>query len=137
MTAPVLRALAFGVGILLLADAMWVMVLMSTTYPTALAWALQSSPAITAFTVAYLAPRKKILLGMSMVIFAASLASAAKLVYGALGLPTDLPGIRGARIVFTIALVSGSILCAIGTAAGYFLSRKHTQPGMTEANTGS
>lgn len=119
-------AIGLGVGILLVAHLLWPMVLMSKTYPALAAWTLHASPVFAAFAVAYLVPRKKILFGMSMMLVAATMSAVANLLYRELGLPTDLPGFRGSWIVFAVGLVSGTVLCGIGTVVGYLLSRKTT-----------
>ncbi len=121
MKKSIPKALTIGIGVILAAQILWVVVLKCAVYPW-LIWVLQASPFVAAATVAYLAPRNKIYLGMSMAVFAALLSTTSNFIYASLELPTDLPGIQGALTFFGIALASGTVLCAAGTVVGYLFS---------------
>lgn len=127
MTRSMLKAWTLGAGILFLGHVMWSMVLNSHTYPELLALTLKLLPTVAAFATAYLAPRKKILLGISMALLGAVLTSAFNFIYEAFDLPVDFAGPRGAPYLFMIALASNAFLCTIGSVAGYFLTKP--QPG--------
>ena len=81
---------------------------------------------MAAFVTAYLTPRRKILMGTSMALLAASLAGILNFVCEALGRAVDFPGIRGMTILVVISLVFNGVLCIAGATCGYFLTRKST-----------
>jgi hypothetical protein len=85
-----------------------------------LIWA---APPIAAFIIAYLAPCRKFLLGLSMAILASILIVVVNSVYAALGGSVDFPGIHGGLVLAEIALVLNGITCAIGALIGYAISR--------------
>ena len=64
--ANMLKIYSLGLGLLMLANFLWIFVLRSETYPRLLVYLLQSIPIIAAFVVAYLSPRKKFFWGTSM-----------------------------------------------------------------------
>lgn len=103
-----LMTIAYGVWRGLLALRMSVEILM------VLYWA---SPVIAAFVTAYRAPRRKILLGISLAVVQATLASIDNIIlilttkYG-----TDFPGFTGTLVVFALSLFFTSLLCGAGAA---------------------
>lgn len=119
-----IRALVIGVGILLLGELIWVLCFLFETYSTLMAWILWLFPAIAAFVIAYLAPRKKFLMGMLIAVCGAVLYGTSNLIFEAVGLPVDFYGVKGGLIVLTLILVNNVVLCSISSTVGYLLSRK-------------
>jgi hypothetical protein len=124
MSVTVFKAWSMGAGILILVYVAWFISLQSSQYSEALVFLLWSSPLVAAFVSAYLAPRKKILLGMSMVLPTTTLAVTLNFVYQWLGNAVDFPGARGGLILFTTTLVYSGILCALGSMGGVVLAKK-------------
>lgn len=124
---PVLKAWIVGFALLLVANGAWLISLQMHKFSKILVLLLWISPLIAAFVSAYLSPRKKVLLGTSLAIPSAALVAALNLIYGLLGNAVDFPGIRGGAILFTVALTYSLILCALGGAAGYYLTRNRAQ----------
>lgn len=124
MTISAGKAWALGVGFVLVAYAAWFVSLRANRFSEVLALFLWGAPALAAFVTAYLAPRKKILLGASIALLAATLAGMLNFAYEALGNAVDFPGVRGGAILVAIALVFNGVLCTVGATCGYFLARK-------------
>lgn len=119
-----IRAWVIGFMILLAVVMMVVIATLIEVYPRALLLLLQISPFVAAFVSAYLAPRKKIILGTSMAIPAAILSVAVTFAYQLFGKDVDFPGLRGGLILFTVTITYSCILCLLGSIAGNFLSKK-------------
>lgn len=114
----------FGGIILLVNHGMWFIALQikkSSEILMLLFWGL---PAIAAFLTAYLAPDRKIILGISMALWSAILSGILNIVYESLGNAVDFSGVSGMLIVIFYSLVSNGIFCTLGATLGYFLSRK-------------
>ena len=124
MSVTVFKAWSVGTGILVLVYVAWFIALQSSQYSEVLVLLLWTSPLIAALVSAYLAPRKKILLGMSMVVPTTVLSVTLNFVYQWLGNTVDLPGVRGALILFTTTLVYSGILCWLGSMGGVMLASK-------------
>jgi len=77
-------------------------------------------PAVAAFVVGYLAPRRKILLGTSMALLAAIFSSVINSSYQALDYPVDFSGVNAGIILFFISLITNMMLCGVGAALGAF-----------------
>lgn len=108
----------------MLVYAAWFIDLQVSQYSEALVFLLWLSPFIAALVSAYLAPRKKILLGMSMVLPTTILAVTLNFVIQWLGNAVDFPGARGGLIVFTTTLVYSGFLCGLGSMGGLVLAKK-------------
>jgi len=119
-----IRAWALGIVILLVSDGVWLFALQSAVFSGELLILMQSSPFIAASTSAYLAPRKKIYLAISLAIPAALLILVMNFIYQIYGKGVDFPGLRGGLILFTITLIYSGVLCVLGGSAGYFLSKR-------------
>jgi hypothetical protein len=72
-----------------------------------------------AFIVAYMAPHKKVLLGVSMALPATIMAAIGVWAYEMLGHRVDSVGVAGQAMT----LVWNLLLCVLGGTIGYFLSR--------------
>ena len=123
--------MALGVGVLTLsiADAVWFAFLLwvgEMTRPSAATRVFYAAsflvqwgaPLLAAFLAAHLAPERKILAGMSMVLPATVLTVALNSLYQALGHRVDFPGLQGAAIATVFSLVWNTVLCGLGTGAG-------------------
>ena len=108
----------------MLVHAAWFIALQASQYSEPLVFLLWLAPLVAAFVSAYLAPRKKILLGMSMILPTTILAVTLNFVYQWLGNSVDFPGARGGLILFTTTLVYSGILCVLGTMAGVVFAKK-------------
>lgn len=124
MSITMLKAWFAGVGIVVVGYVAWFIVLQTSQYSAVLVFLLWLSPLVAALVSAYLTPRKKVLLGISMVLPTTVLAVALNLIYQWLGNAVDFPGLRGGLILFTTTLVYSSILCGIGSAGGVALAKK-------------
>jgi hypothetical protein len=122
MRLSMLQAWSLGAAILLVAHGVWFVALQATTFSQTLVLLLWVSPVVAAFVSAYLAPRKKILLGTSMAIPATVLVDVLNSVYQSLGHAVDFPGLRGGLILVTLMLGWNAVLSALGGIAGYFLA---------------
>jgi hypothetical protein len=125
------RAASWGTGIVAAANIVWfvLLVLAWGTTPR-IRWAvyvfdhaagvlLWGGPMLSAFIVAYLAPHKKVLLGMSMALPATIMAAIGVWAYEMLGHRVDSVGVAGQAL----ALVWNLLLCALAGTIGYLLSR--------------
>ena len=124
MNVTALKAWIAGAGIVVILYVTWFVVLQASQYSEVLVFLLWLSPLAAAFVSAYLAPRKKILLGMLMVLPTTISAVTLNFVYQWLGNAVDFPGLRGALILFTTTLVYSGILCVLGSAGGIVLAKK-------------
>jgi len=116
------KALVAGFGILLAAYALWFIALQNSQYTELNVLILWASPLVAAIVSAFLAPNKKLLLGISMSFPAAIFAVVLNYVYQMQGNPVDFPGGRGAMILFATTMIYSAILCGIGAVIGKALS---------------
>ncbi|MGO9380137.1 MAG: hypothetical protein ACLPN1_13315 [Dissulfurispiraceae bacterium] len=117
-----IRAWGIGFMILFIVDMMVVAATLMNFHPPALMLLLRISPFIASFVTAYLLPRKKFILGMSLAIPTAILSLVVTIVYQLLGRAVDFAGFEGGLILFAVSLAYGFILCSVGGVAGYFLA---------------
>jgi hypothetical protein len=118
------KALMVGIGLLIAAYALWFITLQIEQYSEFNVLILWASPFIAALVSAYLAPRKKLLLGISMVLPTAILGVTLNYIDQAQGNPVDFPGSSGALILFTTTLLYSAILCSVGAVIGRALSNR-------------
>lgn len=123
LSGSILKAWLVGVAVLLVSNGVWFVSLQAHSFSVLLVWLLWISPLIAALVSAYLSPRKKILLGISLAIPAAIFAVALNTIYELLGNAVDFPGLRGGASLFVITLGYSVLLCALGGGVGYYLSR--------------
>ena len=81
-------------------------------------------PAMAAFVVGYLAPCRKITLGISMAFLDALFSIIIGFSYQILGIPTDSIGITAEIILFAISLVTSVALCGAGAVLGAVANRE-------------
>jgi hypothetical protein len=124
MSIRVFKAWSAGAGIVILVYTLWFLALLAGQYSEALVFLLWLSPLIAALVTGYLAPCKRFLLGMSMVLPTTILAVALNFIYQWLGNTVDFPGVRGGLILFTTTLLYSSILCVLGSVGGVVLAKK-------------
>lgn len=124
MIVSMLKAWVLGIVILLIINGAWLIALQAEMFSGALLLVWQISPFVAALVSAYIAPRKKVILGTSMAVPAALIVVSITYAYQLFGKPTDFPGFKGGLILFAITLLYSSILCALGGALGYFITKK-------------
>ena len=83
---------------------------------------LLGTPSFAAFVAAYLAPRRKVVIGMTMAVYGVIFGQLMTTVYEHLGGYVDHIG--GILETSIILLGYYLILSLVGSVAGYFLSRK-------------
>lgn len=115
------KAVLAGVGVLFLAQALYLGVLIKISHHEQLRLILLGSPALAAFAAAYLAPRRKLMAGLLMAICGAVIGTLSGLAYEFFGLHVDRIG--GVLATFLILLAYDGVLSFLGSAAGVFLSR--------------
>ena len=124
MTVSAFRAWLTGAGIVALVYGAWFIALQASQYSEVLVFLLWLSPLVAALVTAYLAPRRKIMMGMSMVLPTVVLAVTLNFVYQWLGNAVDFPGARGGLLLFATTLVYSAILCGLGSIGGLVLAKK-------------
>ena len=122
MRWSVAKAVLAGISILMLGQILYIGVLVKISQHELLRFTLLAFPALAAFVAAYLAPRHKLVVGISMAIFGASISMLSALGYKYLGFHVD--SIGGVLATFSILFVYNAVFCVVGSLAGYFLSRK-------------
>ncbi len=121
-----LRAWGIGFMMLFIVDMMVVTGTLTNFYSQDLMLLLRVSPFVASFVAAYLSPRKKCIIGMSLAIPTAILSLMVTIAYQLLGRAVDFAGFEGGVILFGVSLAYGFILCTVGGAAGYFSARMIT-----------
>jgi len=124
MSVTVYKSWFIGLGILILFYLVWFIALQLRQYSEVLVFLLWMSPLVAAFISAYLSPRNKILVGVSMVFPTAILSVTLNILSQLFGNAVDFPGFRGGLILFANTIVYGGILCGIGAIGGSFLNKK-------------
>ena len=118
-----IKAWSIGFIILFIADMMVVVATLFNYHPRALMLLLRISPFVASFVAAYLSPRNKFTLGMSLAIPTAILGLVVTIAYQLFGKEVDFAGFQGGFILFAVSLAYGFILCSFGGVAGYLLAR--------------
>jgi len=114
---------AIGVLVIAAAQVAWFLLLQTETYSQIFFILLWSSPGIAALIVSFLSPRRKVLMGFSLLLPASILIAILDHIHELAGQLSDFPGLHGAWLLFAIALAWNAVTCGIGTTAGYLLSR--------------
>ncbi len=117
-----IRAWGIGFMILFIADTMVAVATLINFHPRVLMLLVRISPLVASFVAAYLAPRNKFLLGMSLAIPTAILGLVVTIVYQLFGKAVDFAGFDGGLILLSVSLAYGFILCSLGGVAGYFMA---------------
>ena len=122
MQWTVVKAALAGIGILILGQILFIGVLLRVREHELLRYVLVTLPILAAFVAVYLAPRLKLVVGISMAIFEASLSMLFAFGYEYFGLHID--HIAGPLATFSILLVYNSVLCFVGGVTGYLFSHR-------------
>lgn len=123
MTRSSTRIWAGGMAIIAAAQLAWFLSLATETFSQTLFALLWASSGIAAFIVSLLSPKRKVAMGLSLAVPAAAFMALLNYGYQLFGHGSDFPGLRGAMLLFAIALTWNGAICGIGTAAGYLMSR--------------
>lgn len=123
MTRSLPRIWTGGFAIIATAQIAWFLSLSTQTFSQILFALLWASSGIAAFIVSFLSPRRKVAMGLSLAVPAAALIALLNYIDQLIGHPSDFPGLRGAILLFAIALAWNAVICGVGTATGYLLSR--------------
>jgi hypothetical protein len=115
-TSP--KAVLAGLSVFVLGQAMYY----CFVHHELLRLVLLGTPSFAAFVAAYLAPNRKIAIGMSMAVYGAIIGQLMAIGYEYLGGYVDHIG--GVLETFVILLSYYLVLSLIGSVVGYFLSRK-------------
>ena len=113
-----------GVVVLLAMHALYVLVLLDAKKYELLRLILLAFPALGAFLVAYLAPRRKFFSAMSLSLFGATLGVVSMSVYKLAGLYVDLIG--GLLEIFVILLCYHAVLSCVGGLGGALAARSRS-----------
>ncbi len=123
MNTGMLKAWLIGVAILVAVFALWIIFLQMEVFSQSLAVLLWVSPFIAAFICAYLAPSRKLFLGISMALPSALLAVALNSGFAFFGSAVDFPGVEGGFTLFFLVLAASAVVCVLGAVAGSVLTR--------------
>ncbi len=116
------RAVTCGLAIVVAANVLWFVALELELYWPLIVW---SAPFVAAL-VSYLAPRRKLVLGLSMIIPTVLSALPFNGLYQLRGNPVDFPGLDGAMSLAAIITPFTLLLCGGGALVGWMAcSRLH------------
>jgi hypothetical protein len=118
----VLKAILAGIGVLVLAQVLYVGVLLKIAHHEFLRLVLLGAPGFAALVAAYLAPNRKLLIGVSMSFHGAVIGLLSAIGYEQFGLPVDHIG--GLLATFLILITYYTAWSIAGSLMGTFLSRK-------------
>jgi hypothetical protein len=123
MSRSLPRIWAVGALIIFIAQVAWFLSLGTESFSQVFFILLWGSSGIAAFLVSFLSPRRKLLLGLSLIVPAAILIAILNHLYQLTGHTSDFSGLRGAVLLFVVALAWNAATCGVGAVAGYMLSR--------------
>jgi hypothetical protein len=113
-----------GVVLLVAAHIGWAVLMSHDTFNPALDWLLRLLPIAAAFAAASLAPKDKLLAGMSMVLVGTMLTLITNYLLQWQGVRVDFPGARGLMALLLPTVLTYLVLCGAGTAVGVWISKK-------------
>lgn len=119
-----IRSFFYGLLVLIAADSVWLTCLYLEVLPEAGILVAYVSPFFAAAITAYLAPRKRDLMGMLIALPAAASMIAVPMINGAMGGAVDYIGTAGVFVVSYWYLFKSLILCGIGSSIGSALARR-------------
>jgi hypothetical protein len=90
----------------------------------AVTWLASLTPGVAAFAVAWRAPRKKVLMGLSMMPTTACIAAMTIAIDYWRGGATDFPGARGALAVIEFVLATSAIPALVGSVIAYVVTKR-------------
>jgi hypothetical protein len=129
------KAVVLGIAVLILAQILYLGVLLKVEHHELLRALLLFFPGIAAFSTAYLAPDRKMLAGGSMALWGAVISVLSATAYEQLGFPVDRLG--GVLATFTIVLAYYAALSFVGSIAGHILSRNKAPKSDTSRSKGN
>lgn len=115
------RAVLAGIGVLVFAQVLYILVLFQIDHYELLRWMLLGAPGLAACITAYLSPNRKLLMGISMALYGAMIGLLSAIGYEYFGLHVDRIG--GGLVTFTVLLTYYASLSVVGSVAGIFLSQ--------------
>jgi hypothetical protein len=118
----ILKATLAGICLLIFGQILYIGVLVDIIYHDLLRFMLLFIPVFSAFIASYLAPCRKIVVGISMSIYGAVIGILSAFVYEYFGLHVDHIG--GLLSTFVILFAYYVILSIVGSLVGAFLSSK-------------
>lgn len=118
------RAFLCGLAALLAFDTLWIVSVDLGRYPAIVLLFLYGGPFLASAMTAYLAPRRRILLGTWVTLPAAFLMIALPAIYGAIGGHVDSVGTLGNVILFLWYLFYTFPICAFGSAFGTWMANR-------------
>lgn len=117
-----LKAMLWGVALLIVLNGAYLVAIQVELFSKLLLVISQISPLIAAAVAAYLAPRRRVIVGIAMAIPSVVLTVAVTVTYQLLGQPVDFPGLRGAWILIEITSLYSLFLCSLGGIIGSLLA---------------
>jgi len=117
------KAWLIGVALLLLAQVVWFGLLATGMFSRTAGILMLSAPGAAGFITAYLAPKRKILLGVSLAFPGAMIVSMVNWAYEAAGHAVDFSGIRGLVDLSVLTFLQDLVLCLIGASVAWFTVR--------------
>jgi hypothetical protein len=116
----VLRAWGIGFGILFAVDIIWFISMQFKMFTMVFYYVGQIVPIVAAGISAHFAPRKKVLIGMSMAIPATIIMISLAVISQAFGNDIDFEGlnINDRMIITLITFIYSIIICTLGTVGG-------------------
>ena len=121
MRSTVLKATLAGIGVYVLSSILFAGVLLKISHHELLRWILYGTPGYAACIAAYLSPKRKLLIGMSMALYGAVMGPLSTPMYEYFGLPVDYIGTP--LETFVIYLVYCAIWAVVGSGMGIVLSQ--------------
>lgn len=118
------RAWLACIGILLAAPLAWTASIENQNFSLLLLSLLWASPLIASTLVAYLSPKRKVLMGVIATLPALACAVGLNSAFQMAGQRVDFPGFRGALALTVASLIWLLPICTLGGVLGFLLSRK-------------
>lgn len=112
------RAFLLGVGLIVFIFGAYALAGTAVRESDAITWLASMAPGVAAFVAALRAPRKKVLLGVSMAPVAAAVAAVINAIDYWSGGRTDFPGMRGAVSVVEFVFVMSALPAVAGAVVG-------------------
>jgi len=128
------KAWVAGVAALLVANVAWIVALHYHVNSIVISLVILLAPLFASLLTSYMAPHKKILLGVSMVFPTALFGTAITAFYGD---ASDFPSKHGLETFFLVSVVYNSILTVLGSCLGYYLVHSKKSAGGPGPSDGS
>lgn len=132
-----LRAFLLGVGLVVVCFSVYAFLGESARASDVVEVLVAITPGGAAFATAWIAPRRKFLLGLTMVPMAALAAAIINGIDILLGGRTDFPGLRGELGIVEIFLLTSAIPSLVGSGVGWWLSKHLAKKASQKHNPSS